>query len=243
MGRGRRLLALAVAALLLISAGPAAAEESSATGPAPLPADFPALTLARPRPPQPTRTDPRTVIGAFSTMINGCRLVRWNNCTALGDHYVDGGGHDFRVDLSALIAADEGIRSAITSQLESAVAAALETSGSSTLETPLKTRWRNTPVTNNDWRLALGTAAIRTTGTVSLGPDTDGTRTVELEVRAHIVDVYDFSPCRGDDPFCIYRHLHNLGHATEFLVHGSTDVVTVTSTVEDMPAALAQLDW
>lgn len=210
--------------------------------------DFPDLRLALPRPPAPTRAHPQAVLTSFETLVNGCAVVRWQNCTDLGRHYLTGDGADFRIDLGALARADDGTRAAFDAHLASAlqdVFANLESRpGDEPQLLPVDTGWRSTTVQDNDWRLGLGTIAIRVVGHLVVdAAGADGEQRAELVVRAFMVDVYDFSVCRGDDRFCVFRTLADLGHATEFLVYGAGETLTTTSSVTDLRTSPSILDW
>lgn len=197
------------------------------------------------RPVLPTRADaPRALVSGFRGLIGGCRVVGWYNCAALGDHYLNGQGADYRVELGDVARADPVIAERLDDQLRNGVMDALAEAdrGSEDAVLQFDSGWQAASAASGDWLYALGTFSVRTTGTIRVeSADATGDRGVHVTYEMYLVDVYDFAHCRGPDPFCVYRHLADLGHAAEFVIYGASGPLEVATTERALTAGPLQV--
>lgn len=241
MKRRRGMLLAALTMALIPTAASADDSAESVLGPERLPSVAQQL-----RPLQPTRADaPRALNASFSGLISGCQVVGWSNCAALGNHYLAGQGADYGVALGDMARADANVAARLDAQLQSGVADALAQANTNTIrDQTFDSGWQAASVDGGDWFYALGTFSIRTVGTVStVSRGNAGERQVDITYEMFLVDVYDFDPCRGTDPFCVYRHLADLGHAAEFIVYGTSGARSITTTEGALSTAPLTVRW
>lgn len=240
---GVSLLGVISGLMLALTAGAPADADPGVTNPAP------PAPLTTPRPAQPVRNEPVRVLNTFTGLLGRCDSAGWANCRDLGLHYLGGDGTPRQFPLGDMLDADPALREQVARSLRGSLRTALASARAAPAARPFEAEFGSgwatyTPPRLSDWYFSLGTYSVAVTGRLQVAAATpEGGRRVELTYRVAMHDVYDFPPCRGQAPFCVFRALADLGWAAEFEVQGEGRTITVSADLADMSTTALQPEW
>jgi hypothetical protein len=209
------------------------------------------LVLAKQPPPSfPTRLLYQGDLIEIQTLAKFCLSLRFYNCYNDIQHYVDATGTERTVPMAQLFSYLSGLREKFQSWLRDYVAKSIATLRKTAPTEAVVVRFDTAGTTQNwsrykvvsnasDWRWALGRFSIRMVGNVWIGPaDESGRRTVQVQYRSFMFDVYDFG-----DEFANLENLATHGMAAEFLETGESRTITTAADLTALNPATLDLEW
>ena len=199
-------------------------------------------------------SDAKSIIDKSNLVITGGSLIGWSNAAKLLQHFLDGSGEQYTLNMSSFLS-DSTIKGFRDSDINNALRAAeaIAIVGES-LDVNQKSENLHRP--SGDWYYAVGSYftdvdVLNLTVTV----DANGVKTYNADIRYIATDFYNwnkndttpvidkkvlFFSITGPSPAELYR-LHESGRAQEFLTYGEITYSNVTWTEGQDVSAIAGL--
>ena len=196
-------------------------------------------------------SDARSIINKANTVITGGSLIGWSNAADLLQHFLDGSGEQYTLNMTDFLK-DSNNKSYRNTEINRALRAAEQLAREGEYLT-MNQLWENKYTPKDDWYYAMGTYycdvdMMNLTVTV----DENGIKHYSADIKYSATDFYNwnkndttpvinkkvlFVTITGPSPAELYR-LHEAGRAQEFTTYGEITYKNVTwtegQTVDDL---------